>query len=84
MNTRCPICMRPLPAHQDSIKLFGAGGRPLFAVHRERCAELVEAGCYVGSVALLAKGRSLLAHRAPILSAIVERYAASRRTQVGQ
>ena len=82
MNTRCPICMRPLPAPAD-VKLFAAGGRPLFAVHRERCAEVVEAGCYVGSVALLAKGRSVLAQRAPLLSAIFERYAASRRAQVG-
>ncbi len=82
MNTRCPICMRPLPAHVGSVKLFGAMDRPLFAVHQERCAEVVEATCYVGSVALLAKGRTLLAQRAPILSAIVERYAASRRAQV--
>lgn len=81
MNARCPICMRPLPIHQAEIKHFGARGRALFAVHRERCADIVEAGCYVGSVALIAHGRKLFAQRAPMLSALVERYAASRRAQ---
>ena len=81
MNVRCPICMRPLPVHQAEIKHFGARGRALFAVHRERCADVVEAGCYVGSVALIAQGRKLFAQKAPMLSALFERYAASRRAQ---
>lgn len=74
--------MRPLSSSAQPPKLFGAGGRPLFAVHRERCAEVVEAGCYVGTVALLAAAREQLADRAPVLSAIVERYAASRRGEL--
>ena len=83
MNLRCPVCMRPLPAHPAGIKHFGANGKALFAVHRERCAEVVEAGVHVGSIALIAQGRRMFADRAPLLSAIFERYAASRRAQVG-
>jgi hypothetical protein len=75
--------MRPLGDDPMAIKAFGAGGRALFAVHVERCAEVVEAGCYVGIMALLEEGRRLLDDRAPLLSAAIDRYAASRRGELG-
>jgi len=73
--------MRPLASSAAPPKVFVAGSQPLFAVHRERCADLVEAGCYVGTAALLTAAREKLADRAPILLAAIERYA-SRRGEI--
>jgi hypothetical protein len=84
MNTKCPICRRPLPANSIGCSTIAIGSRPLVRVHDGDCKAAALSGVRVIGKGLLFGARKLLHRKFPLASALIEDYAAYRRKQRGK
>lgn len=77
----CPICRRPLRYDGYGVVALGAGGNPWIRVHEGNCQAIAMAGVRTALRGALYGLRQLLARKAPVVSMLIEDFAAYRRSQ---
>ena len=81
MNVNCPICAQPLRPDGFGVVTLGARGTAWVRVHEGNCQDIAMSGVRTAMRGAVYGIRTLLARKAPVVSRLVEDFAAFRRNQ---